>query len=399
MKGKSVLIIGERFFPEEFLINEVVVELIQSGCTVSVLTQQPSYPFGSIFEGYQNRFFFKDTYQGASIYRTAFVPGYHKSVVRKILNYLVFVVLGIYCVLIKIPKHDKVLVYQTGPLTQALIGIAAKMKFKCPLHIWTWDIWPDSVFAYGFKKNFALNAFLNGLVGFIYNHATNVWVSSPGFIEIIQKYSPKKITFQFIPNWVQLLDINNNCNVVLPGKFNITFTGNIGKVQNLENVILGFDKAVKIDNSLYLNIVGDGSALEGLKKLVEHKKIEQVKFWGRRPLEEMDHFFAQSQVLMISLNPESVWGRYIPSKFQSYLGAQKPILGIINGAVKEMIEANRIGICADPADTDTISLAILEIRQLKQESIQEIAQNSAQLLQDTFDRKVNLNKIFNILNS
>ncbi len=64
-----------------------------------------------------------------------------------------------------------------------------------------------------------------------------------------------------------------------------------------------------------------------------------------------------------------------------------------------MIVEHRIGVCADPGDIDAIALAMLEIRQLKQESIQEIAQNSVQLLQNTFDRKVNLNKIYNLLNS
>jgi glycosyltransferase involved in cell wall biosynthesis len=397
--GKSVLIIGERFFPEEFLINEVVTDLVKKGFTVSVLTQQPSYPYGKIFDGYQNKLFSRGTYQGVTVYRTAFVSGYHKSVVRKILNYLAFVLLGIYCVLIKISKHDKVLVYQTGPLTQALIGVVAKWKFRCPLYIWTWDIWPDSVFAYGFKQNFAFKFFLNGMVKFIYSRATSVWVSSPGFIEVIQRYVKEQTSFHFVPNWVQNVSPCDTGQITLSSHFNMTFTGNIGKVQNLENVILGHAKAIETDDSLYLNIVGDGSALADLKMLVEQKSIANVKFWGRRPLEEMEHFFAQSQVLIISLNSDSVWSQYIPSKFQSYLGAKKPILGVLNGAVKEMIDLHQIGLCADPASPEDIAGTMLQIRQLEEEDTLKIAQNSQKVLNQTFDRTTNLNKIADLLNS
>jgi glycosyltransferase involved in cell wall biosynthesis len=179
----------------------------------------------------------------------------------------------------------------------------------------------------------------------------------------------------------------------------MTFTGNIGKVQNLENVILGHAKAIETDDSLYLNIVGDGSALADLKMLVEQKSIANVKFWGRRPLEEMEHFFAQSQVLIISLNSDSVWSQYIPSKFQSYLGAKKPILGVLNGAVKEMIDLHQIGLCADPASPEDIAGTMLQIRQLEEEDTLKIAQNSQKVLNQTFDRTTNLNKIADLLNS
>lgn len=159
-----------------------------------------------------------------------------------------------------------ILIYQTGPLTQALIGVVAKKKFNCPLYIWTWDIWPDSVYAYGFKKRKLLGIVLDFLVGLIYQQSHSIWVSSPGFIKVIKKYSKPKTPLHFIPNWVQKTTANSNVTIQFEKGYNITFTGNIGKVQNLENVLLGFKFTVNKLPNLRLNLVGDGSVIDNLKK-------------------------------------------------------------------------------------------------------------------------------------
>lgn len=396
--AKRVLVIGERFFPEEFLINEVVSELLDRDIHVSILTQQPSYPFGHVYEGYHNRLFSRDNYKGATIYRTAFVPGYEDSLVRKILNYFVFVLLGTIAVLTRIPKHDTILVYQTGPLTQALIGVAAKKKWDSPLFIWTWDIWPDAVFAYGFKPTKWAVLLLNRLVRFIYNHADQVWISSPGFRSVIEKITGQNnLRFELIPSWRQICTENITHTTGINGGFNLTFAGNIGKVQNLENVIRGFAQAVKIDNQLILNIVGDGSALAELKQLVTAENIPNVNFWGRRPQNEMPSIYQASQVLLISLNAESVWGLYIPSKFQDYLGAGKPVLGVLNGTVQRMIEEHEIGVCAPPDDIPAIADAMLKIRNIQPPIIEQVSINADALLQNTFNRTSILHKIISLL--
>ena len=43
--AKKIMILTERFYPEEFLINDLAAELNNSeDCTVEILTQTPSYP-------------------------------------------------------------------------------------------------------------------------------------------------------------------------------------------------------------------------------------------------------------------------------------------------------------------------------------------------------------------
>jgi glycosyltransferase involved in cell wall biosynthesis len=395
MKGK-LLIIGERFYPEEFLINDVVETLQSQGFEITVITQQPSYPYGKIYDGYTNSLFGIDNFHGAKIIRTGFVKGYNQSVLRKILNYLAFVILGIWAVLFKASKPDNILIYQTGPLSQAIIGIVAKWRFRKPLHIWTWDVWPDSVYAYGFKQTGFLSWTLNKFVTWVYRSCDKILVSSPGFTKVINKYAPNHIC-EVIPNWITETVANGGDTTIdMPKGFNYTFTGNIGKVQNLDNILKGFSLAVTKDNSIYLHLVGDGSFVPDLKKIVADLKIPNVIFWGRRPSKDMAAFYQASHALIISLNAGSVWELYIPSKFQTYLGAQKPIFAAIGGSVRELVEKNQLGICADPQNIEEIAKAFSILKSISNDQTQTIKRNSSQLLAQYFDRKQNLSKLANL---
>ena len=391
-KGK-LLIIGERFFPEEFLINDVVETLQKEGFEITIITQNPSYPYGKIFDGYKKTLFSTADFHGAKVIRTGVVEGYNQSVVRKVLNYATFIILGSWAVLTKTTKPDNILIYQTGPLSQAIIGIFAKWRFKKPLHIWTWDIWPDSIYAYGFKKTAFLSWFLNKLVTWIYRSCDSIMLSSAGFSEVISKYTPNR-SFEIVPNWViDTPSSQKNEPIEMPDGFNYTFTGNIGKVQNLENILRGFAVAVKKDNRLHLHLVGDGSFLEELKTIAKDENIPNVTFWGRRPSHEMPSFYAASHALIISLSADSVWGLYVPSKFQTYLGAKKPIFAAMNGAVKSMVDAYSLGISADPNSIEAIAQAFLDVKDISAAQKEKIANNTTFLLSEYFDRQQNLAKL------
>ena len=53
MKEKKALILSEVFYPEEFVINDLVNEWEMQGYQVEVLTRVPSYPFGKVYKGFK----------------------------------------------------------------------------------------------------------------------------------------------------------------------------------------------------------------------------------------------------------------------------------------------------------------------------------------------------------
>ena len=82
-KNNRILIIGERFYPEEFGINDLALEWKNRGYKVSVLTQVPSYPHDKIFDGYKNKLYQKDSWNDITIYRVFSLLGYQKSLLKK----------------------------------------------------------------------------------------------------------------------------------------------------------------------------------------------------------------------------------------------------------------------------------------------------------------------------
>ena len=94
MSTGKLLILTERFYPEEFLINDLAAEWVARNWKVEVLTQVPSYPHDRIFYSYRNLLFQTTSeWNGIPVHRVRTLLGYNRSVVRKIFNYLNFALL------------------------------------------------------------------------------------------------------------------------------------------------------------------------------------------------------------------------------------------------------------------------------------------------------------------
>ena len=391
-KDKRVLIITEVFAPEDFLINDLVFSWKYEGYSVSVLTRNPSYPQGKIYPGYKNPLYKNEFINGVPVFRVQFIPGYKTNRHVKILNYLWNMLLGMLWAIKNGNKFDSVFIYQTGPLTFSSIGVLIKKLYKKTTTIWTQDVWPDTVYAYGVAQNGLSRIILEWFVKWIYSNCDNITVSSPGFEAIISKYcSTKKI--QYIPQWSatkKLTDCKETyVDINYPGKFNFVFAGNIGEVQNLENVILGFGTFQKhtCKKDIWLNLIGDGSYLNFLKQKVNEKNIENVKFWGRKKSIDIPYYYEKADVLIISLDNKPIFNVTIPAKFQSYLNSEKPIFGVIQGEVASLIRNNNLGWVVSPDNIEEIAKAFLEISNCQPETFNEKAFNANILLDTEFNRE------------
>lgn len=395
---KHLLVVTEVFYPENGLINDFVTELVNRGYKVDVLTQHPSYPYGYVFSGYKNTAYTIEEWKGISIHRFKVIEGYSKSKFKKIRNYLKFIYAGSR-IARRIGKiYDAILVYQTGPLTVALPGIAAKKKFGIPLIIWTFDLWPDAVYAYGIPKIALVRWWLNRLIHKIYSSADQILVSSQMFAPIIKTYVPEK-SIDYAPNWLTPQDEQPSEIQLNPDLFHFVFTGNISLAQNLERVVEGWQKSNLASQNAILNIVGDGSRLEVVQKVVEHKAIQGIVFHGRKPANQIADLLTQADVLLLPLIGDPGISKTEPFKLQSYLQAGKPILGVIDGAGRELIEQYMLGICASPHSIDDIAQKFNQAIPFTTEYGSEVRQRAKKLMQTRFNRETIIEQVIFIIES
>ncbi|MDA8243444.1 MAG: glycosyltransferase family 4 protein [Elusimicrobia bacterium] len=381
----KTLIVTERFYPEEFIVNDLAAEWAAGGMEVSVLTQAPSYPKGEIFPGYRNVPFSSEKWKGISIFRFFTVTGYRDSLFFKLLNYLSFAAAGTAAALFKARGCDRIFVYQTGPLTLAIPAVIAGRLYGIPVTIWTQDIWPDMVYSYGFKKTRLLEWFLGAVIRFVYSGCSEILVSCGGFAGRILEYVPGRRIAHF-PNWPTVTDDGGSARAELPAGVNFTFAGNVGKFQNLENILRGFALAAKERPELRLNIVGDGSHLEALKGIAAKEGIPGVKFWGRYKSSEMPAFFRASDVMIVSLSNSPGLELVVPAKFQAYLAFRKPVFAVMNGEVSALVEKHGLGLAADPDSPQAIRDGFLKFGSMGAEGLKAFAGSAGRLLAGEYER-------------
>ncbi len=386
---KNILIVTDHFYPEEFIINDLAKQWHIDGIYIEVLTQVPSYPFDKIYHGYKNKFYSITDYEGIKVHRIRTILGYRKNVILKIIGYLYYALRASLRILIISKRFDNIFIYNQGPLTNAIPGVSAKIFRNKKITIWTQDAWPDTVFAYGFKKN-GLNRFiLERFVKWVYRHCDTILISCSGFESILKKYTMGK-PLVWCPNWPTIYF--KPVKIEKESCVDFTFAGNIGKVQNLENVITGFS-LVNSDKKIRLNIVGDGSHLGYLKKIVKENNISNVIFMGRKNVEEMPDIYNRSDFLIISLDNEPIFSLTVPSKFQTYLVAKKPIFSVMNGEVANMVKDNKIGVIADPDDVQDVKKGFEYLINLTESEKLIYIKNMSSFLDNEYNRNIIIKRI------
>ena len=399
-KNKKILIVTECFHPEEFKINDIALSWKDKGYDVDVLTLVPTYPFDKVFPGYKNGFFRKDEYQGINIFRLYAVTGYRDNVVKKILKYVNFMTLGSIVAIFIGRKYDYIFGFNMSALTGMLPAVLIRKLYKKPTMFWVQDVWPDSVYAYGFKKTKALSTVLDLFVRFIYRNVDVIAVSGKGFESKLSPYVGKDLIFHYLPNWAD--DLDDNLQSINFGKSkdltHFTFAGNIGKVQNLENIINAFCLLPdEYQEKSQLNIIGDGSNLDNLKLLANNNL--NIVFYGNKPRLDMASYYKASDFLIISLIDKPIFSVTVPAKTQTYIAAKKPILAIINGDTARIIQENNLGLYVNPSKVDAISTMFQRCIDMSQTERQNFNNENDHLLATIFNKEKTIDKLLSLVTS
>lgn len=142
-------------------------------------------------------------------------------------------------------------------------------------------------------------------------------------------------------------------------KFNFVFAGNIGDMQSVETIIRAAN-VLHDDPDIVFHIVGDGSKLNDCKQLADNMGLDNVVFYGRRPIEKMPYFYAMADAMLITLKNNKILSYTLPGKLQSYLAARKPVIGSINGEARRVIEQSGCGLCSAAEDYKGLASLILQ---------------------------------------
>jgi glycosyltransferase involved in cell wall biosynthesis len=376
---KKILIVSQYFWPEEFRINDLALDLVKRGFDVSVLTANPNYPKGSFVKGYGFRFS-KEKYCGITIYRVPIIPR-GKNGVMLLLNYFSFVIFGSLFGFFHKKRYDKVFAVNYSPITAVIPGIVYCAKKKVELSIWVQDLWPESILAASSIKYKPIISFLDVLVKWIYKKSNRIFVSNKGFINSIATKGVDKNKLLFMPNWAEDLYESSGQNRVpkdkydIPDGFVIMFAGNMGESQDFDSII----KAIKLTShkkEIKWIFVGDGRKKQWFyEELLKNRLEDNVRLLGRHPMIKMPVLFSYADIMLVTLKDEDIFALTVPGKIQSYMASSKPILSMLPGVGNELVEEATCGFTSKAEDYNSLANNAITAFGCSKEKLEELGVN------------------------
>lgn len=343
----KILVVCQYYAPEPVRISDICEELVRQGHEVDVIAGVPNYPMGKIYDGYRLGKKRNEDINGVNVHRS-FTIGRRSGVVFRFLNYYSFAFSSSrYAATLK-KEYDAVLVNQLSPVMMACAGVTYKKKHKTPLVYYCLDLWPESLVAGGIKRESLIYKVFDKISGELYTRADKIIVTSKNFVTYFEdRFKIPASRLSYLPQYAE--DLFKPEAPVKKDTVDLTFAGNVGAAQSVETIIRAAHELADI-KKLRFNIVGDGSALEGCKKLAAELGVGNVVFHGRKPLEEMPRFYREADAMLVTLSDDPLISMTLPGKVQTYMAAGKPLIGAINGETPEIIADAGCGLCGPAED-------------------------------------------------
>lgn len=391
---KHILVISQYFYPEQFRINDICKTWVEKGYKVTVITGIPNYPDGKFYNGYGFMSKKKEIWNGIEILRLPIIPR-GKKPIQLIFNYFSFVLSGYFWAKFSKINPDLVFTFEVSPMTQALLGTWFSKRKLIPNFLYVQDLWPENLEIVAGVKNKYILRLINKMVDYIYTSATEIFTTSPSFVEsIVNREVPvQESKVHYLPQYAEDFYIPKERSID-PDLFKIAFTGNIGYAQGLD-VLPEVASKLKSDRYKFV-LVGEGRFKEQLKKEIKEKNVESnFIFIPQQAPDKIPNILAKCDVAYISFSNNELFKKTIPAKLQSYMACGMPILGAASGEVHRIINEANSGICVE----NSVEQIVGAIRKLESENLSIYSKNSRKYYKQNFEKQIILNKMDNYFNN
>lgn len=282
---------------------------------------------------------------------------------------------------------DIVFVNQLSPVMMAEPAIAYRKKYRTPIVMYCLDLWPESLIAGGVSRGSLIYKIFHRISKNIYRNVDRILVTSRMFRDYLtEQFGVYDKQIEYLPQYAEgLFD-------KLPyresdGVTNLVFAGNIGEIQSVETIIKAAEKLK--NKPVHFHIVGGGTNLDRLQEMA--RELDNITFYGRRPLEEMPEFYAKADAMLVTLKADPVLSLTLPGKVQYYMAVGKPIIGAINGETAEIIKEAGCGYCGSAENADELAQNIKRFMNCTNKK--ELGSNARVFYEKYFERIKFMNRL------
>ncbi|MEI8131165.1 MAG: glycosyltransferase family 4 protein [Leptolinea sp.] len=340
---------------------ETACFLQENGHAVTVITSPINYLTGKT----KSRMQWIDRQvdeNGIEILRTYTYSALHRSFVHRVISFLSFMVSSFLAAL-SLRKVD--LVWGTSPpifqgFTAWLVSRLKGAVFLFEVR----DLWPEFAIAIGVLKNPLLIRLSRWLEDFLYTHADQVIVNSPGFLEHVSKKGAKAV--KLIPNGADPDMFNSSSGLEqkaawgLAGKTIVLYAGAHGLSNDLM-VLLQAAEKIQARKDITFVLIGDGKEKDSLINQSEILKLDNVYFFPPVTKSAIADVFAAADICLAILKPLEWYKTTYPNKVFDAMAAGKPVILCIDGVIRELVERAGAGVFVEPGNAHELAAAVLKL--------------------------------------
>lgn len=368
-----ILILGINYFPERTSVAPFTTGLSEhlaiQGHSVHVVTAFPYYPEWRIWEEYRGRITQKEVRRGVEIRRVRhFIPRRASSLTQRLLHDFSFTAAALTAGLAAGPCD--VIYCSCPPPALALAAYLLSRIKNVPYVIKLTDLASEAALATGILREGILMRCARAMEKFVYRQAHAVICLCEGFREKLAQGGIPADRLRRIPDWGDTEAIRpvrsdgsfRDANRISREQFVVLHTGNMGKKQDLLNVV----RAAALsggDPGLLWVIVGEGEERALVESEIRRRRPGNLLLLPLQPVEALCQLYAAADVLLLN-QKAAVKDAVIPSKLLTYMASGRPVLCAANsGSVaSRLIREARCGVVVKPEDPAALREGSLALR-------------------------------------
>ena len=276
-----------------------------------------------------------------------------------------------YRMAVKEKDVDLLFVSSTPPI-QGLLMSRVKKKLGCKTVYNLQDIFPDSLASAGLTRKGSLIWRIGRRIeNKTYSNADKIIVISESFKRNIMEKGVPEEKIVVINNWVDesaITPIKREDNPLFDrleldrGCFYVTYSGNIGKSQNLSLLVDVADK-LRNESDIRFLIIGDGACRDELSARIKELRLDNIRLIDFLPYSELSNVFSLGDAGLI-ISKSGIGTSSVPSKTWSIMCAERAVLASFDtdSELGDVIRQSGCGVCVPPDDADGLVNAIKAMR-------------------------------------
>jgi glycosyltransferase involved in cell wall biosynthesis len=322
-----------------------------------------------------------------TILRTFTYSALHRSFIHRVFSFFSFMASSFWAGL-KVRQVD--LVWGTSPpIFQGVTAWALARLKNIPFLFEVRDLWPAFAIDVGVLRNPLLIRLSLWLERFLYRHADQMLVNSPGFVEHVTQRGARDVLV--VPNGVdpRMFDpyesgAGYRQQHGLTGRFIVLYAGAHGMSNDL-GVMLEAARLLQDDPEIAIVFVGDGKEKPALQAQAAGMSLQNVYFLPPVPKAGMAQALAAADACIAILKPIRMYATVYPNKVFDYMAAGRPVILAIDGVIRQVIEEASAGAFVQPGDPVALAGAIRKMA-ANREMGRQMGLRGREYVEQHFDR-------------